>query len=210
MINRIKHFYLNKYIVSPFSRRKYFISYCFKQKAIWFRNYKVATRTIDKHLKENSGPGEYIYSSSVGYLPAYYNDYFKFAFVRHPVDRFISAWKDKVLNQNYFKFDKEKHKKMMTIRNFIEWVKEQNIEKCDEHIRAQYALIDINNVDFIGRFETFEKDFAYLADKLGFPIDKSVKLNKSGEVDVEIDEQDKKSIKEIYKKDFFIFYPDSH
>ena len=154
-MNKLKHFYFNKYIVSQFSEKKYFLSYNFKYKALWFRTYKVASRTINEHMKESS-PGDYIYSSEVGYIPRIYKNFFKFAFVRHPVDKFISAWKDKVLNQNYFQFDTDIYEKMKNLDHFIDWVETLNINNCDEHLRAQNAIIDLENVNFIGYFENFD------------------------------------------------------
>src|SRR5690606_774943 len=119
MINKIRHFYFNKYLVKPFSKNRYYLSYDFKHKALWFRVYKVGTRTIDHQLKTGGDKRDYIYSSAVSYLPSMYKDYFKFAFVRNPIDRFLSGWKDKVINKNYFKFDTNQHEKMKDINNYI-------------------------------------------------------------------------------------------
>lgn len=207
-IDKINHFYFNKYIVSRFTKRKYFLSYQFKHKILWFRVYKVATRTINHHLEDNAGKGEYIYSSCVGYLPSRYKGFFKFAFVRDPVDKFVSAWKDKVLNQNYFRFDPETHETMKDITAFIGWVKGLDLEKCDEHLRAQYALIDLNNLDFLGRFENFENDLQYIVDHTGIKIVNMERLNISGAENVVIGEREKAEIVRIYFKDCSIFYPD--
>ena len=208
IIRKIQHFYFNKYIVKPFSRRRYFLSYSFKYKALWFRVYKVSTRTIDAHLKEASGRN-YIYSSSVGYIPSLYRNYFKFAFVRDPVDRFLSAWRDKVVNRNYFNFDEEIHERMKNLPDFIDWVRTLNIEKCDEHLRAQYALIDLNNIDFIGRFENFENDFRSVADKINLPLKEIYHLNKTEDDEAikDISLKVEKDIISLYRKDCQIFYP---
>ncbi|MDX5326333.1 MAG: sulfotransferase family protein [Bacteroidota bacterium] len=206
-LDKLRHFYFNKYVVSLFARKRYYLSYSFKYEALWFRNYKVGTRTIDKHLKMNSEPTEYIYSSNVGYNPKQYEGYFKFAFVRNPVDRFISGWKDKVINQNYFGFDQETHNSMKDLKNFIKWVGQMDLENCDEHLRAQYSLIDLNNIDFIGRFENFEQDLRIVADKIGMPYDENLHLNSSGKKPLEISLDNRKAIQKLYRKDYRIFYP---
>lgn len=205
---KIRNFYVNKYLISPFSRNRYFISYDFKHKAIWFRNYKVATRSIDHQLKNNCEPGEYIYSSAVGYNPSMYKNYFKFAFVRNPVGRFVSAWKDKVLKQNYFKFPDDQHQEMKEIGNFIKWVEGLDIDKCDEHLRAQNALIDLNNIDFLGRFESFDEDFQMVADTLELERNPNVKLNTTKEIKTKIKNANRDDILKIYEKDARLFYPE--
>ncbi len=211
MINpyKFKHFYLNKYVVRPFSKKKYYISYCYHHKALWFRVYKVATRTINHHLKEESPKGSYIYSSAVGYIPAMFKDYFKFAFVRDPKDRLFSAWKQKVVEQNYFNFSPEQHQSMQEFSNFVQWVSLLPITTCDEHLRAQTSLIDLNNLDFLGRFENFSNDFQYVAKKIGLSQYKPTHLNKSKvpKNTYEINPETEKLIKKIYEKDYRILYP---
>jgi len=204
-MNKLKHFYFNKYIVSQFSEKKYFLSYNFKYKALWFRTYKVASRTINEHMKESS-PGDYIYSSEVGYIPRIYKNFFKFAFVRHPVDKFISAWKDKVLNQNYFQFDTDIYEKMKNLDHFIDWVETLNINNCDEHLRAQNAIIDLENVNFIGYFENFDEDFKHVANQIKMPLTKVLHKNKSNNQLKKIPDELIKRIEKVYETDLNTFY----
>lgn len=206
MWNKLSHFYVNKYFVTPFASQKYYISYCFKHKALWFRNYKVASRTIDHVLRDVEGEKNYIYSSQVGYLPKRYRNYFKFAFVRKPEDRFISAWRNLVLQRNYFKFDMDEYNKMKDLENFIKWAKPLNKETCDEHLRAQYSLIDLDHVDFIGYMERFDKDFKYVAQQMGFKYHTPEKKNISLPVIDEVSEKHLDMIREMYKKDMKLFF----
>lgn len=207
MIDKIRHFYFNKYIISPLSDKRYYLSYSFKHKALWFRVYKVGTRTIDNRIKADAN-GRYIYSSAVGYLPELYKNYFKFAFVRNPIDRFISGWTDKVINQNYYNFDIDSHSQMKHLPNFINWVNQFDLEKCDEHLMAQYALIDLNNLDFLGRFERFEDDFAIVAKHLNLGHYDLEKLNASNQKKSEVSEQEQIAIAQLYAKDIRLFYPE--
>lgn len=208
IFEKIRNFYVNKYLISPLSRRRYYISYDFRHKALWFRNYKVATRSINHHLKSNCEPGEYIYSSAVGYNTSMYRNYFKFAFVRNPVGRFTSAWKDKVLKNNYFKFPEEQHHEMKKIGNFIRWVEQFNLENCDEHLRAQFALIDLNHIDFLGRFESFEADFNLVVKTLELKNSPDIKLNTTQEFKTEISNANRDDILKLYEKDVRLFYPE--
>ncbi len=209
--NKIKNFYINKYIISLIKGKKYYLCYNFRYKTLWFRVAKVASRTINQHFLDNSSKNDYIYSSPVNYLPNMYNDFFKFAFVRNPLDRLVSAWYDKVIRQNYFRFPSSEYHKMKKLENFIIWLEKLDIENCDEHIRAQYSLIDINNIDFIGRFENFDKDFKYVAEKINMPLSKIHHKNKKKYINIkDIPYKLKLRINNIYRKDFNIFYNDAN
>ena len=203
---KFKHFYLNKYFISLIKSKTYFISYNYKYKALWFRTYKVASRTIDDMLKTNCEDGSYIYGSDMAYLPNMFKDYFKFSFVRNPESRFISAWKDKVLRQNYFHFSNKEYEKMKDLNYFINWVKTLDIENCDEHLRSQLALVDVDNMDFIGKFENFEEDFQFVLDRLNIKNYKMEFLNQGIKKEFELTDVQREEIHKIYKKDFEHFY----
>ena len=49
---------------------------------------------------------------------ASFADYFTFAFVRDPLDRFVSAWHDKVVDNNYYDFDPATHERMQVVEEF--------------------------------------------------------------------------------------------
>lgn len=207
---KLRHFFLNKYILSRLKKKKYFMSYDYKRKALWYRTYKVGSRTINKKLKSNCEKGQYIYGSEMSYNPEMFKDYFKFAFVRNPRSRFLSAWKDKVLKQNYFKFSTEKHGRMKDLNSFLDWVETLDIDNCDEHLRSQNALIDLNNVDFIGRFEYFSRDLRIVMDNLEMQDREVVFLNKGMKKELELTREQELRIYNIYKKDFQIFYPNHY
>ena len=205
---KFKHFYLNKYIVSVCKKHSYHISYDYKHKALWFRTYKVASRTINNALEGDTHPGEYIYGSEMSYLPKMFKNYFKFAFIRNPEDRFLSAWKDKVLRSNYFKFDDAEYNRMKDLDYFISWVEGLNIDECDEHLRSQYSLIDLNNVDFIGRFENFDSDFDFVLNKLNISHNKIETLNQGIKKELDLTKEQRLRIYNIYRKGFQLFYPE--
>jgi len=204
---KFRHFYLNKYLVSLFKSKKYHLSYEYNHKVLWFRTYKVASRTIDKKLRDHSKPNSYIYASQMSYLPWMFKKYFKFAFVRNPEQRFISAWKDKVLKQNYFHFPESEYERMKELDYFLSWVERLDITKCDEHLRSQTSLIDLNNIDFIGRLENFENDFKVISQYLGEEDFKMEFLNQSKKQEVQLTDEQKRRIHQLYRKDFQIFYP---
>ncbi len=199
------HFYFNKYVLPLFISKRYFIAYDFKKKVIWYRVAKVGTRSILKLFEKENG-SDFLYPSATAYNPRLYKKYYKFAFVRNPYDRFISSWKDKVVERNYFNFSDLELEKMKDINNFIGWVEKQNIEKCDEHIRSQYSLIDVEQLDFLGRFESFNDDFKKVALELNLEIKQVPHLNSTKKKEITLTREQKNRIKIIYEKDFSTFY----
>jgi len=211
-LNKFKHFYKNKYLISNFKSKKYHLSYNYKYKCLWFRNYKVASRSIDQHFRDNTPEKQYIYSSNVGYCPSNFKNWYKFSFVREPQDRFISSWKDKVLNQNYYNLDLKLYEDLKELSNFISWVEDikiNNINKLDEHLKPQHDLIDLNNIDFLGRFETFDEDFHKLALILNMPVERVHFKNTTKKDIIIVDNKSSERIKELYKLDYDIFYPNN-
>ena len=199
------HFYFNKYILFLFISKRYFIAYDFNKKVIWYRVAKVGTRSILKLFEKENG-SDFLYPSATAYNPRLYKKYYKFAFVRNPYDRFVSSWKDKVVERNYFHFPDLELEKMKDINNFIRWVEKQNIEKCDEHIRSQYSLIDVEQLDFLGRFESFNEDFKKVAQKLNIKLKEVPHLNSTKKKEITLTREQKNRIKIIYEKDFSTFY----
>ncbi|MFK7901042.1 MAG: sulfotransferase family 2 domain-containing protein [Cyclobacteriaceae bacterium] len=209
MKDKIKHFYFNKYLVTPLSKKRYPLCYHFANKILWYRTYKTGTTTILDRLSKSCKKDEFIHSSFVGFLPSMYKNYFKFAFVRHPEDRFVSAWRDKIIKRrNHFNLSDEEHQLFKeNIGLFIDWIDKMKIGDSDQHFSGQHTLIDLNNIDFIGRFETFEEDFEYIAKRTGLPSYSRNKLNQSGVKKANLTLPDRIKIAHMYKKDYQLFYP---
>ncbi len=207
-INRVRYFYINKYVASRLSEKRYRLSYDFKHRALWFRTSKVAGRTIDHHFRQATASGAYLYGSEVAYWPWMYRNFFKFAFVRDPLDRLLSAWKDKVLRHNYFDFSAPEHERMQILDHFLTWLEDLDIDRCDQHLRAQWTLIDLHHIDFLGRFESFARDFGLVAGHLGIEFDPEVRLNSTTEMpSVALSMGQRRRIALVYEKDIRIFYP---
>ena len=185
----------------------YFLTISDTKKLMWFRVPKVCTRTIYEHLKQNI----YLncaHSSNVHYPINLYKDYFKFAFVRNPWDRLLSCWVQRVIDSNYFQFNESEYEKMQNFENFFNYVSSLNIETCDRHLRLQSKLIDLNWIDFVGRFETFAEDYKTICRKLDIPLDKLPHKNKSSKTKHYKEfytEALRNKVYQIYLKDIQIF-----
>ena len=107
------------------------------------------------------------------------NDYFRFGFVRNPLDRLLSCYAQKIVYHQrelgmpsllwrYGKtFDKN-----MTFAEFVEAVAKIPDRVSDIHFRSQHTFFYHRKklmVDFVGRFEQLEQDWNLLRQKFGLP-----------------------------------------
>lgn len=104
-----------------------------------------------------------------------FETFFKFTFVRNPWDRVVSAYhflREGGLNDR----DRgDAERSVLAFATFDEFVREfigQNRLMETVHFRPQYLFLCKNDraapdVDFIGRFERFEEDFATVCARLG-------------------------------------------
>lgn len=106
------------------------------------------------------------------YFPQEYKDYFKFAFVRNPWDRFVSGWLNKVVERNSFQLDTQTHEHLQNFENFVSYCAEFDLESWNSHFRHQCKLVDSNELDFIGRHENFDEDLREIFNLLGISLRK--------------------------------------
>lgn len=161
------------------SNGQYDISICHGKKFIWFRVPKVGTRTIFGVFDRSGIELDADHPYRCHYPANLYTDYFKFAMVRNPWDRLVSGWKNKVVKRNHYHFSDDELLKMQQFENFVDYVAGIDIERCDGHLRLQSKMIDLNNIDYIGRFENFEENLLKILKKIGLGSVEIEKLNPS-------------------------------
>lgn len=94
-----------------------------------------------------------------------FNSYFKFGFVRNPWDRVVSL---------YLRGEGLQMHHQMTFNEFVSWIKYSS-STCIHpvpHVNQLDWLVDPHGnvmVDFIGRFENFQKDWLIVSNKLRLP-----------------------------------------
>jgi dermatan 4-sulfotransferase 1 len=100
---------------------------------------------------------------------------FSFAFVRNPLDRLYSAFVNKVadpVDGSVNLFDRHEISLDMSFPDFVRAVTKLPDDRCDLHLRSQYRFITDRAgfvVEFIGRFEQLEADWAMLMQRFGVP-----------------------------------------
>ena len=109
----------------------------------------------------------------------YPDDYFTFAFVRNPWDRIASCYRNKI--DGYYRdyktpqfmldFGMDFHHSRtpwISFREFLELLlREDDTRYFNEHWAPQTSLVNIDQLDFVGRLETLDKDWKYVCEKIG-------------------------------------------
>jgi hypothetical protein len=107
------------------------------------------------------------------------NDYFRFGFVRNPLDRLLSCYAQKIVYYQrelgmyplLWRYGKTFNKDM-SFPEFVEAVCQIPDRISDIHFRSQHSFFYHRKklmVDFVGHFEQIEKDWAFLREKYGLP-----------------------------------------
>ncbi len=190
------------------SSRRYNITVSHESRFLWYRVAKVGTRTIFYLFKAIGVRLDAEHAMRVYYAPRQYRSYFKFAFVRNPWDRLVSCWSDKVLGKNHFKFGEARYGEMKEFGAFVDYVSGLEIEECNQHLRLQCRLIDLNQIDYLGRLETFDSDFAHICTRVGVNVQEVSPLNVStGREPYRhyYDEGLCEQVRQIYLKDIQVF-----
>lgn len=104
-------------------------------------------------------------------------------------DRLVSCYRDKVLGEapDFTTFHPQRgvaycmahvaaFRAAMSFVEFVEAVTAIPDEEADEHFRSQYTFLSNRDgqiaIDFVGRFETLERDFAAVCRQFGLPSTK--------------------------------------
>lgn len=161
------------------SPKCFHVFYTEELKFLWYIVPKVGYSTINSVFKNNNISLTEDCTGSTAGSRINYTSYFKFAFVRNPWDRVISCWQEKVSDTNYWQFSDSERAQMKNLEYFLKFISIMDLNHTDGHIKLQSALIDLNNVDYIGRFESFESDLNTVCTRIGLPNLNIPKKNKS-------------------------------
>lgn len=161
----------------PISR--YNITVSHSHRLVWFRVAKVGTRSIFETLRQAGVSLDLEEPFGISAPRLVTPGYVRAAFVRHPIDRFLSGWQSTVLKLNHFGFAPAEHEAMKDLGTFIDWFATHDVETFDPHLRLQSALVPEGRLDLLGRMETFDDDLAALLDLIGATVPNLPRVNAS-------------------------------
>lgn len=135
-----------------------------------------------------------------------FNNYFKFAFVRNPWDRMVSefSW-DSNWNKGDGRFSRSYFRKKV-FELFAKYKKDSLTAK--HYIPQSKFIVEDDQVlvDFVGKYENLEQDWANLCNKLGINKDLPERMtSERKEYHKYYDSNTKKIISKIYARDIEIF-----
>lgn len=162
------------------SRYRYNLTISDSHQFLWFRNPKVGTRTLLKRFTDDENVSLTAVQARKCYYPMdFYKDYFKFAFVRDPWDRFYSGWRNKIFGKNKRIVASELHDELQDFNVFVKYYHTLDIMQGDLHFFHQHTLLDLNELDYVGRMESFEHDCHEIFTTLGLSTGEIVHKNRS-------------------------------
>jgi hypothetical protein len=136
---------------------------------------KCAGVSISQSLFGNHGAGHYpITTFQQVFEPQAFEHYFKFAFVRNPWDRLLSAWcflREGGFNDTDRRWAQRHLSEFPDFGTFVRhWLTPENARSW-VHFRPQTDFLRLADgrlgVDFIGRYEQIETDFRHVCGELG-------------------------------------------
>lgn len=140
----------------------------------------------------------------------YWDDYFKFSFVRHPVDRVISCLKyadhfglafDDLGNINF-----DGYRNLFGPKKILEFdhrhSQRKEVRRRNHQEGSVYGNILDEKLDFIGKYETLKADAAYLRERLHIQNQPLAHLESSERPARVLTDQSIDEIRALYKRDF--------
>lgn len=186
-----------------------------KKKCIFFHIPKTAGVSVSTALFGKVKWGHRtvnFYKSHYGTKP--FNSMYKFSFVRNPYERLYSAFtflKNGGMNDQDLLFSKTHLQNYSSFDDFVKNGLRKEEVKNWIHFKPQhYFLCDESGnmvMDFVGKIETIDDDFKTVCNQLNIDVDLK-KLNKSNSKKIVFSNEIKSIIKDLYQKDFTLFYPD--
>lgn len=142
----------------------------------------------------------------------YFAEYFKFAFVRNPFDKIVSAY-FYMENGGCNEVDRQFREKRLAqyAGHFTAFVEDLPTFLDSTHFRPQAAwLCDSRRnllADFVGRYEALERDLSTVRDRLGLSFDEAPRLNASRHQSYRsyYDDSTRRRVAQAYGEDMELF-----
>lgn len=147
--------------------------------------------------------------------PRKFAEYFKFSFVRNPWSRLYSAYsflKKGGMNEMDRRWAEEHLACFNDFDSFVkEWITPENIRSWIHFYPQHYFICDdaLNlKMDFVGRFETLNQDFAHVQHQLSMPVTPLPHINPTAGQDSYVDhysDEARAIVASAYRDDIRLF-----
>ena len=145
-------------------------------------------------------------------LATEYTDHLKIAFVRNPLDRIVSAYKNKVIQNLHRPYKEYGLTQLDTLDRFVDVVTQYKDAEADQHIRAQYFDLYHNDKrvpDYIGKFETLKADWKHVQmlvkEKCGLDLIDMPHVNQARAINLDVSDYVKTRVYDYYAQDYEAF-----
>lgn len=156
------------------------VSYSVEYGFAWLRVAKVGTRSLHHLLRDEVA--DYVYMNRRDPvppegLPLLAGDGYRFAIVRNPWDRLLSAWADKIRGHSH---DERRLKRLgqraepdavatalIDFPSFVRVLEESLLFAHDAHFQPQAQILGSIELDFVGRFERYVESVGHALEVVG-------------------------------------------
>lgn len=193
-------------------RLQHLCSISHRHKMVWYRNPKVGSRSIsaalhemDPTLVEHPGPARL----SARVLRGYYS----FGFVRNPLTRTESLWRQKVLQNpkhgaQIWGLSSSEIQQLRDFDSFLLWLKDQDLKRGEAHYKGQTHLIP-PSVNRVGKLETFDSSWDEVLCDVGLEGRSTLpRINATHKANRDLTKRQEATIFDLYHEDFERFYPE--
>lgn len=181
-------------------------------KMVWYRNPKVGSRSISAALHDMDPacvehPGPARLSTRV------LREYYSFGFVRNPIARTESLWRQKVLQNprhgaRIWGLSNSEVQQLKDFDSFLLWLKNQDLEHGEGHYKGQTHLIP-PYVNRVGKIERFDSAWDQVLCDIGLEGRSTLpRINATRSAGKGLSDRQVATIVDLYRDDYERFYPE--
>lgn len=195
--------------VNSIRGQQYFHPYNDELKCIFVHIPKTAGTSLQKTLFDFTHTGHIRWDEYRAIDKKRYDLYFKFAFVRNPWDRLVSAYfylKAGGRNSSDKEWSERVLSKYDSFESFVlGWLTAENIKTWNHFVPQTDFIYDKNDklmIDFLGKFENLVNDFNFISDRIGVNRElENINKSERGDYREYYNDKTKEKVRMVYERD---------